>query len=271
MTWNEEKSLVAACSAIAAGLAAQASRHSRLRSAEKLERELFSVTSSVRKIGSHIIDTENVILEEEEGDMMSHTLAERRSWAGLKTSSGLVVAHALVACTFVYALTQTKAGLDIGLWIGVFGDDWRHAVGLFSLLLLLAHVGVWMCMRDCSAAAGGLEGDGSASKEEGSKYRSDVRDEELEYFKSILGFRWRKDHDCSESMDPLSDLMSIHGIMRMAINTIKGAELDVVRDESSGVPVFKFDVLSGFLWFKVKEKYPMDWTEVCLFTVLLSS
>jgi hypothetical protein len=267
MAWNEEKSIVAAVSAIAAGLAAQASRQSRLRSAEKLERELFSASSSVRKIGSHIIDTENVVLEEEQGAMVS---PERcGSWAGLRTSSsGLVVAHALFASAFVYACTQTKAGLDIGLWIGMFGEAWGHAVGFFSLFLLFGHVGLWISNASMylGATGRGKEADESDErKEDESKYRSDISDEELVYFKSILGSRWKKDHNCSESMDPLSDLMSIHGVMRMAINTIKGAELDVVRDESSGVPVFKFDVLSGFLWFKVKEKYPMNWTEVRLF------
>ena len=269
MAWNEEKSLVAAVSAIAAGLAAQSSRQSRLRSAEKLEKELFAASSSVRKIGSHIIDTEIVVLEEEQGAMVSRTLPERcGSWAGRKTfSSGLVVAHALIASAFVYACTQTKAGLDIGLWFGMLGETWGHAVGLFSLLLLFAHVGLWMWL---GAPVRGKEADESdEGKEDESKYRSDISDEELLYFKSILGSRWQKDHDCSESMDPLSDLMSIHGVMRMAINTIKGAALDVVRDESTGVPVFKFDVLSGFLWFKVKEKYPMNWTEVWLFCFIV--
>ena len=67
---------------------------------------------------------------------------------------------------------------------------------------------------------------------------------------------WMKDKEASDSMDPVCDLMRLNGLLRMAIGLIKGAEIFATPGES-----FRMDVLSGVLWFKIKEKYNLTGEE----------
>lgn len=67
---------------------------------------------------------------------------------------------------------------------------------------------------------------------------------------------WIKDKQASDSMDAVCDLMKMNGLLRMAIGLIKGVEILAIPGED-----FKLDVLSGVLWFKIKEKYKLTGEE----------
>lgn len=63
---------------------------------------------------------------------------------------------------------------------------------------------------------------------------------------------WIKDKETSDSMESAFELLRLNGLLRRAIRLIKG----VYIRQSSGE--FELSVLSGILWFKVTERYPMD-------------
>lgn len=69
---------------------------------------------------------------------------------------------------------------------------------------------------------------------------------------SALNGIWLKDRSLSDSMDAALDLIELHGIVRMAVNLVKGLEIHTTPGE------FRFSVLSGVLWFKITERYPLD-------------
>ena len=58
-------------------------------------------------------------------------------------------------------------------------------------------------------------------------------------------------------MDQACNAMKIGGIIRAAIGLIKGIEIKGFEEGE-----FQLDVLSGILWFRVKEVYPLDDTVV---------
>jgi len=68
---------------------------------------------------------------------------------------------------------------------------------------------------------------------------------------------WSKDKVASDSMDQACNAMKLGGIIRAAIGLIKGIEIKGFEEG-----VFQLDVLSGILWFRVKEVYPLDDTVV---------
>jgi len=67
---------------------------------------------------------------------------------------------------------------------------------------------------------------------------------------------WKKDKEASDSMDPVCDLMQLPRLLRMAVGLIKGVE--IVTDPNDS---FQLNVLSGIMWFKIKEKYSLNGEE----------
>lgn len=63
---------------------------------------------------------------------------------------------------------------------------------------------------------------------------------------------WLKDKAASDSMEEAMDATQLNFVLRRAIKLIKGVEIQQTPTD------FKFSVLSGILWFKVTETYPMD-------------
>lgn len=63
---------------------------------------------------------------------------------------------------------------------------------------------------------------------------------------------WIKDKQRSDSMDAACDAMKLNMIMRKAIHLIQGVEISIDNRQ------FLFTVLSGIMWFKVREKYSLD-------------
>ena len=54
-----------------------------------------------------------------------------------------------------------------------------------------------------------------------------------------------KDKDASDSMDPAMDLMGLNGLIRKAINLVRGVEISITDD------TFKMAITSVIPWFKV--------------------
>lgn len=160
-------------------------------------------------------------------------------------------------------------------------EGWCHVVGCTSLTLLLVHAlliflypkikntgnrNLWgeeWTENDLEEEAGGVD-DGCVPLTE-----AQVR--EIQGQAAICNGRWTKNRDLSDSMDPLSDLMRIHGLMRTAIGLINGADIKISgtksnhKDQSQRdrcVPTLHLNVLSGILWFKIRETYPLDRIEV---------
>ncbi|KAL4856024.1 hypothetical protein ACK3TF_003464 [Chlorella vulgaris] len=67
-----------------------------------------------------------------------------------------------------------------------------------------------------------------------------------------LSGTWVKDRAASDSMEAACDAMHLGGIIRSAIRLIRGLE---VRCNGQ---LFRMSVLSGILWFKVTESYPVN-------------
>jgi len=67
---------------------------------------------------------------------------------------------------------------------------------------------------------------------------------------------WMKDKEASDSMDPVCDLMQLPRLLRMAVGLIKGVE--ILSDPNDS---FQLNVLSGIMWFKIKEKYRLNGEE----------
>jgi hypothetical protein len=65
-----------------------------------------------------------------------------------------------------------------------------------------------------------------------------------------------KDKEASDSMDPVCDLMQLPRLLRMAVGLIKGVE--ILSDPNDS---FQLNVLSGIMWFKIKEKYRLNGEE----------
>ncbi|GAB4814193.1 hypothetical protein N2152v2_001239 [Parachlorella kessleri] len=65
---------------------------------------------------------------------------------------------------------------------------------------------------------------------------------------------WVKDKEASESMEAACNLMQMGSLLRTAIRLIKGLRIRQLDGE------FEMAVLSGILWFKVVETYPLDGT-----------
>lgn len=63
---------------------------------------------------------------------------------------------------------------------------------------------------------------------------------------------WIKDKAASDSMEAACGVMRLNGVIRTAIRLIKGVEL------RQGGGHFTMSVLSGILWFKVTERFPLD-------------
>eukprot|EP00891_Asterochloris_glomerata_P001494 jgi/Astpho2/1494/Aster-x0477 len=70
---------------------------------------------------------------------------------------------------------------------------------------------------------------------------------------------WVKDKAASDSMDAACDAAQLNSLMRMAVSRIKGVRLE--HSHSS----FKIVILSGILWFKVVEEYPLS-GEICRYS-----
>ena len=66
---------------------------------------------------------------------------------------------------------------------------------------------------------------------------------------------WIKDKELSDSMTPVCDLMQLNGVMRFAIGLIRGVQISCCPSK------FEFAVLSGVLWFKIKERYELNGEE----------
>ncbi|KAL3144821.1 hypothetical protein ABBQ38_001930 [Trebouxia sp. C0009 RCD-2024] len=62
---------------------------------------------------------------------------------------------------------------------------------------------------------------------------------------------WIKDKAASDSMEPTLDMMKINRLIRSAVRLVKGTQLK--QSENS----FEITVLSGILWFKIREEYPL--------------
>jgi hypothetical protein len=87
--------------------------------------------------------------------------------------------------------------------------------------------------------------------------------EELRGSIAALNGLWIKDKELSDSMGPVCDLMSMPSILRMAIGLIRGVEIVAVPPTVANPNgEYSFAVLSGVLWFKIREKYTLDGVEV---------
>lgn len=62
---------------------------------------------------------------------------------------------------------------------------------------------------------------------------------------------WVKDKAASDSMEPTLKLMQVNRLIRTAVKLVKGIELQQTGNS------FEMIVLSGILWFKIKEQYPL--------------
>ena len=67
---------------------------------------------------------------------------------------------------------------------------------------------------------------------------------------------WTKDKEASDTMDPVCDLMELPRLMRIAVGMIRGVEIIADPNDS-----FQLNVLSGIMWFKIKEKYSLNGEE----------
>jgi hypothetical protein len=67
---------------------------------------------------------------------------------------------------------------------------------------------------------------------------------------------WTKDKEESDSMDPVCDLMQLPRLIRLAVGMISGVE--IITDPTDS---FQLNVLSGIMWFKIKEKYRLSGEE----------
>ena len=95
---------------------------------------------------------------------------------------------------------------------------------------------------------------------------------------------WLKDKDLSDDMSPVFDLMKMSVMLRTAIGHITGVEINAIppsdkadddsdAGDSSSLDrpresyergIYSFSVLTGILWFKIREKYILDGlTVVC--------
>eukprot|EP00887_Chlorella_sp_A99_P002457 scaffold10.g2457.t1 len=64
-----------------------------------------------------------------------------------------------------------------------------------------------------------------------------------------MGGVWVKDKQASDSMDVACSLMRLSGLVRAAVGLIKGLEIRITPGQ------FEMAVLSGILWFKIRERY----------------
>ncbi|BDA44299.1 hypothetical protein COCOBI_05-4830 [Coccomyxa sp. Obi] len=70
-----------------------------------------------------------------------------------------------------------------------------------------------------------------------------------------LNGMWIKDKAASDSMEPAMDLMRLNGLIRRAINLVKGVDITITED------VFEMAITSIIPWFKVRERYPLTGEE----------
>ncbi|GFR41900.1 hypothetical protein Agub_g2690 [Astrephomene gubernaculifera] len=68
---------------------------------------------------------------------------------------------------------------------------------------------------------------------------------------------WVKDPSRSDPLDEAMDAMQLGGLTRTAVRLVRGLELDV-----RGGSRFELAVFSVVPWFKVRERYPLDGSEV---------
>lgn len=130
-------------------------------------------------------------------------------------------------------------------------EAWKQIFGSFLILALTLHAAVVVLWRTNAATAPPV-----AAVPVSASAASQGRLHDVD---ALVGV-WLKDKELSDSMDPVCDLMSIHGIIRMAIGLIKGVEIEVVLGAEGRE--FKFAVLSGVLWFKIRERYVLSGPEV---------
>uniref|UniRef100_A0A7S3QKU0 Uncharacterized protein n=1 Tax=Dunaliella tertiolecta TaxID=3047 RepID=A0A7S3QKU0_DUNTE len=74
---------------------------------------------------------------------------------------------------------------------------------------------------------------------------------------TLLNGVWIKAPE-SESMAEACDLMQLGGLVRLAINLIKGVEFHITTGEGGGPGCLDMAVFSIISWFKVKESYPLS-------------
>lgn len=156
-------------------------------------------------------------------------------------------------------------------------DLWTMVVGIVLLMLLAVHV-TWAIVsrsprRVLRTAAGG--GQESNAVERQTRHRP-LSTDLMESIRALNGL-WMKDKGLSDDMTPVCDLMQLSGMLRMAIGLIRGVEITAVpplreeaKDQSMGATtkergilenedgLYAFAVLSGILWFKIREKYALD-------------
>lgn len=132
--------------------------------------------------------------------------------------------------------------------ISVTEEAWRQVVGSFLIAALTSntlwwyfHGGSWR--RSPAPAVTEVQPDIDLFE----------RPERIDAVNGV----WIKDKEASDSMDAVCDLMQLNGLLRMAIGLIRGVEIEAARGSH-----FKLSVISGVLWFKIRESYPLDGTEV---------
>lgn len=133
---------------------------------------------------------------------------------------------------------------------GLSSTAWRQSLGIFLIFVLAIHTIEWML--SCYVTMERPQGMSVMSVSPAATYAT----EELIPVEELTG-RWMKDKEASDSMDPVCNLMQLNSLLRAAINLIKGIDIQATSGSE-----FKFAVLSGVLWFKIRESYPLDGTEV---------
>ncbi|KAK9915727.1 hypothetical protein WJX75_003301 [Coccomyxa subellipsoidea] len=137
-------------------------------------------------------------------------------------------------CTFLAAAVLTGVALYApDLLISAFG------VCACLLLVMIAHVYATLKEQSSLALAVAAAVQSPA-----------VAAASLQSVQNLNGI-WIKDKAASDSMDPAMDLMGLNGLIRKAINLVRGVEIAITDD------TFEMAIISVIPWFKVREKYPL--------------
>lgn len=162
-------------------------------------------------------------------------------WRSSDNATTLLLAHAVLS----YLVLRT---LPV-LWrpFGVSLTAWRQVLGIFLIFALAIHTIDWILFFQVK---------NSRQVMPIVSIPPVIESEEERDVGELTG-RWIKDKQASDSMDAVCDMMKLNSLLRAAINLIKGIDIEA----TPGVE-FRFAVLSGVLWFKIRERYPLDGTEV---------
>lgn len=174
----------------------------------------------------------------------------QRSQHKSNTNIALLI-HGLIAIALVFASKYIKPQ--------IYEDEtWKQHLGSACIVTLLLHALINVAIG--SSRTSSQSSTVSTDPVEGSARKDD---DLYKHRIQLLNGNWLKNKDQSDSMDAVCDLMNMHAVIRLAINLIKGVDLSIVPSDTSPLSHmdFRLSVLSGILWFKINENFPLNAAE----------